>query len=164
MQVKSTVETSVFHETISLTKQRAERQFRSSWVPLSRILFVLNPCSTSASFKSVVFCNFQSFCILDARQSVLHIPLPVVSPSNTSGLMDQDGQGWLSETCVGRNCVAMKGGFSSYQIDLVIRFVPLSVFAEVARGVAGGDCRRDGWSGAVYVCLCVCVWCAYVCF
>lgn len=39
---------------------------------------------------------------------------------------------------------------SSYQIDLVTRFVPLSVFAEVARGVAG-----DGWSGAMCVCVCV---------
>lgn len=43
---------------------------------------------------------------------------------------------------------------SSYQIDLVTGFVPLSVFAEVARGVAGGDFGRDGLSGAE----CVCLW------
>lgn len=46
---------------------------------------------------------------------------------------------------------------SSYQIDLVTRFVPLSVFAEVARGVAGGIAGgMDEWC-CVYICVCVCV-------
>lgn len=68
-----------------------------------------------------------------------------MSTPATHGVMDQDGLAWLLEACVGRDRVAINGGFKLPNT----RFVPLSVFAEVARGVAG-----DGWSAA-----CVCVVC-----
>lgn len=59
--------------------------------------------------------------------------LPVVSPNNTSGAMDQDGQAWLMRD----PCVSVCVCVSSCHVDLVTRCVPLSVFTEVARGVAG---------------------------
>lgn len=61
-------------------------------------------------------------------------------------------RGCLRDLC-GRGVCGYEGVVvSSYQIDLVTRYVPLSVFAEVARGVAGEI--AGGMDGVV---LCVCV-------